>query len=154
MRTLPKNSKRKTEPEQNLTQESFAVELTIGAESPFSDVLLGAIDDAFASLGGSAKSAIFYHLENSMGIKRSEIPFRLDDFQDALERIFGIGARHLEIMFLANLHQRLRTEYDWNLPRGFLPELTFQKYVELTRKSFENSDCRRKENRMKDTTQK
>ncbi len=154
MRTLPENSKRKTKLEQNLTQESFSVELTFGAELPFSDVLLEAIDDAFASLGNSAKSAIFYHLENAMGIKKSEIPFRLDDFQDALESIFGIGARHLEIMFLANLHQKLRAEYDWNLPKGFLPELTFQEYVKLMRRSFENSDCKLKENRNKDIAQK
>jgi hypothetical protein len=114
--------------------------LTIASESPFSDVLLEAIEDAFASLGDSANTTIFFHLENSMGLKKSEIPFNIDAFQCALEKIFGVGARYLEIMFLANLHQKLRAKYHWNLPQGFLPDLTFQEYVNLTRRSFENSN--------------
>ena len=116
--------------------------MTIASESPFSDVLLEAIEDAFASLGDSAKKTIFFHLENSMGLKKSEIPFKIDAFQGALEKIFGIGARHLEIMFLANLYQKLRVKYYWNLPQGFLPDLTFQEYVNLTKRSFENSNWR------------
>ena len=137
------NSKKyKTGTAQKLDEPLFRIELTIGADHSFYDTLLEAIDEAFSSLGESIKTAIYFHLENSMGIKKREIPFRIDDFQNALEKIFGLGARLLEILFIKNLHEKIKTTYKWDMPRWVVPELTFQEYLHLVKMEFENSNAR------------
>lgn len=136
------NSKKyKTRTGQKLDEPLFGIELTIGANHSFCDTLLEAIDEAFSSLGESSKTAIYFHLENSMGIKKQEIPFRIDDFQNALEKIFGLGARLLEILFVKNLHGKIKTTYKWDMPRWVVPELTFQEYLHLVKMEFENSNA-------------
>ncbi len=99
-----------------LDKEPPAVEVTVGAEQSFYEVLSGAIDEAFSSLGESVREAIFFHPEKTFGIRRSEIPYRIDDFSDALERIFGLGARRLEILFMKNLHAKVGTVCKCGLP--------------------------------------
>ncbi|MEJ5327342.1 MAG: hypothetical protein WHU54_03715 [Candidatus Bathyarchaeia archaeon] len=109
----------------------------------FEQILLEAIDDALSSLGENIKTAIYFHVEKSFNVKRDEIPKRLTDFLDALERIFSIGARHLEILFMKSIHEKIRItckwpEYEWALSKCILPELTFQDYVRLMQQKFEN----------------
>jgi len=79
-----------------------------------------------------------------MGIKKQEIPFRIDDFQNALEKLFGIGARHLEILFVKNLHEKLKITCKWDMPRWVVPELTFQEYLRMVKKTFEGADANEK----------
>jgi len=117
--------------------QPFGVELTSGSQRSFYETLREAIDEAFSSLGEPSKIAIYLYLENTIGIKKQEIPFRIDDFQDALEEIFGPGARLLEILFIKNLHRKMRTTYKWDMPRWVVPELTFQEYLHLIRMEFE-----------------
>ena len=136
------SKKYKSRTAQKLDEPSFGIELTIGTDSSFCDTLLEAIDEAFSSLGELPKIAIYLHLENSMGIKKQEIPFRIDDFQNALEKIFGLGARLLEILIVKNLHEKIRSTYKWNMPRWVVPELTFQEYLHLVKMEFENSNAR------------
>lgn len=72
----------------------------------FEQILLEAIDDALSSLGENIKTAVYFHVEKSFNVKRHEIPKRLTDFLGAFERIFGIGTRHLEILFMKSLHEK------------------------------------------------
>jgi hypothetical protein len=139
---LQNSKKYKTRAAQKPHEQPFGLELTIGTHRSFYDVLLEAIDEALSSLGESSKTAIYLHLENSMGIKKQEIPFRIDDFQNALEKIFGLGTRLLEILFVKNLHEKIKTTYKWNMPRWVVPELTFQEYLHLVKMEFENSNAR------------
>jgi hypothetical protein len=132
----------KTKTAQKLDELPFSIELTVGADRSFCDALLEAIDEAFSSLGESAKIAIFFHLENSMGIRKQEIPFRIDDLQTALEKLFGIGAKYLEILCVKNLHEKLKITYKWEMPRWVVPELTFKEYLRLVKMKFENSNSR------------
>ena len=120
-----------------LDEESLGVEVTVGAEQSFYKVLLEAVEDAFSSLGESVGETIFFHLEKSFGIRRSEIPFRIDDFSDALEKIFGLGARHLEILVMKNLHAKVKIDYKWDLPKWIVPELTFKEYIRMMKQNFE-----------------
>lgn len=136
--SLQNSRKYKTRTVEKLDEPLFGIELTIGADSSFCDTLLEAIDEAFSSLGKSPKIAIYLHLENSMGIRKQEIPFRIDDFQNALEKIFGLGARLLEILIVKNLHEKIKTTYRWDMPRWVVPELTFQEYLHLIKMEFEN----------------
>jgi hypothetical protein len=108
----------------------------------FDQVLLEAIDEALSSLGESVKTSIYFHLEDLFKINRSEIPNRLSDFSSALEQIFGLGARSLEILFMKNLHAKVEVTIKWSTYKQFLskwvvPEMTVQEYVRLMWQNFE-----------------
>ena len=64
----------------------------------FENILLESIDEAFESLGENVKKAIYFHLMQKFLISREDIPDKIDAFSDGLEKIFGIGARNLEIL--------------------------------------------------------
>jgi hypothetical protein len=104
----------------------------------FEQILQDSIDEAFLTLGESVKTAIYFHLEHKFMIVRQEIPSRIDDFSDSLERIFGLGARHLEVMIMKNLHNKISCFYEWNGPNWLVPDLTFKQYVELARLCYED----------------
>jgi hypothetical protein len=73
----------------------------------FDEILLTAIDNAFFSLGESVKKSIYFHLEEKFSLKRKHIPNRLRKFQEAIEQIFGSGARFLEILIMKNLYLKI-----------------------------------------------
>ncbi len=98
----------------------------------FEEILLEAIDEALASLGESAKQSIYYHLEEEFKIPREEIPNRVEDFADGLEKIFGIGARFLEILIMKRLYDRIGKPLEWDESKEFV----FVNYVEAARQSF------------------
>jgi len=100
-------------------------------EKKFNDILLESIDKAFLTLGENSKSAIYFHLESKFSISRQEIPERVHDFSDALEQIFGLAARQLEILIMKCLNEKIECTYDWVGPKWLIPELTFSKYVKL-----------------------
>jgi hypothetical protein len=129
--------KYKREIAQKLDVTTVSAVLTVGTERSFYDTLLEAIDEGFSSLGESVKVAIYFHLENTFRIKKREIPFRVDDFSDALEKLFGLGARHLEIIFMKNIHAKVRVKYKWDLPKWVVPELTFREYLRMVEKNLE-----------------
>jgi len=106
----------------------------------FEDVLLESIDEAFSSLGESVKASIWFHLEHEFLIARQDIPFRVEDFSDALERIFGVGARHLELLMMRLLYEKVNCLYKWQGPKWLVPDLTFKKYVELLRIAYEDEE--------------
>jgi hypothetical protein len=130
-----RNNDRKTT--SALDVEPLAVEVTAIAEQSFCKMLLEAIDEAFSSLGESIGEAMYFHLEKTFGIRRSEIPFRIDDFSDTVERIFGLGSRHLEILIVKNLYAKARIEYKRDLPEWVVQELTFKEYIRSVKRSFE-----------------
>ena len=130
---------------QKLDELSFIVELTLDDNRAFYDILLEAIDKSFLSLGEPARTSIYFYLENSMGIKKPEIPFRIEDFQNALEKLFGIGTRHLEILVIKNLHEKIKIKYKEDIPRWVVPDLTFQEYIRIVKMTYENSNKRTNE---------
>lgn len=102
-------------------------------------MLLEAIDDALSCLGESQKTAIYYHLEKTFNIKRLEIPDRVDDFSSALERLFGLGAKHFEILFMKSLYVKVKDARDWVSCEWVLPEVTFRAYVDIMRQNYEGA---------------
>jgi hypothetical protein len=112
----------------------------------FDQILLVAIDEALSSLGENVKASIYFQLGNLFKIKKQEIPSRIGDFSDALEQFFGLGARHLEILFIKNLHAKIKVTckwptYKWPLSKWIVPEMTFQEYVRLMRQNFEAANA-------------
>jgi hypothetical protein len=110
----------------------------------FNKILLEAIDEALSSLGENVKTSIYFHLEETFNIKRWEISLRINDFSNALERIFGMGAKYLEIMFMKNIHDKIGVTcewpaYKWPLCKWIIPEVTFQEYIDLIKRNFEDT---------------
>jgi hypothetical protein len=98
----------------------------------FDRILTEAIDNAFSSLGNSAKQAIYFHLKDKFKITRNDIPNRLKDFDEGLEKIFGRGARFLEILIMKNLHERIGEPLEWDESK----ELAFVDYVNAAKHSY------------------
>lgn len=101
------------------------MKLSDSSNSGFDELFLEAVDEALASLGGSCKQAIYFNLEETFKIKKHEIPFKVEEFVNAIEAIFGLGAKLIEIQIMKCLHKRLG---DFR----YLPdeeELTFTEYV-------------------------
>jgi hypothetical protein len=98
----------------------------------FDKLLLVSIDEALLSLGDSARQSIYFHIEKNFKVKRDEIPENLENFQLALEKIFGIGSRYIEILIMKNLYAKVGCpqRMEKNQP------LEFIKYVDAARQSF------------------
>jgi hypothetical protein len=96
----------------------------------FEEVLLEAIDESFSWLGESEKQAIYLILEKRYKISKQEIPYRIEDFTEIIEDIFGLGAKLLEIRIMKNLF----TKMGYNFPYFHTQEgLEFTKYIESAR---------------------
>jgi len=93
----------------------------------FRKLLLEAVDEVFSSsLGDSAKRAIYFHLQKTFKIRKQEIPNKIDEFANAIEKIFGDGAKLLEIRIMKHLYEKVGNEF------GYFPEedaLLFTEYV-------------------------
>ena len=73
----------------------------------FDELLLISIDEALTSLGESVKQSIYFHMETKFCVPRQDIPENLSQFQEGLEKIFGAGARFIEILIMKNLHAKI-----------------------------------------------
>ena len=101
-------------------------------EKSFETAMIESVDAGFATFGQSSKQIIYLHLENTFKIKKQQIPYKIEEFADAIEQIFGAGAKLIEIRIIEALHERIQdfvhfpkkgtlvfTEYVMNL-RAFL----------------------------------
>jgi len=102
----------------------------------FNLLLIDSIDEALLSLGESARRSIYFHIEKNFKVERKEIPGDLEHFQLALEKIFGVGARYIEILIMRNLYQKMGRSF--NLRKN--DQLEFIKYVEAAKQGF-NEEC-------------
>ena len=104
----------------------------VGAKRIFEELLLAVIDDALSTLGDSARKSIYFHLESRFRIPRSDIPQRLQVFEDGLVKIFGPGAQFLEILIMKKLHEKVGKSLRWDESK----ELVFTEYVAAAKQAF------------------
>ncbi len=102
------------------------------AERAFEKLLGEAIDDALQTLGDSARQSIYFHLEDRFKVTKDDIPRRLEDFEQGLERIFGPGSRFLEILIMQKLYEKTGKPLDWDETK----ELLFIDYVKAAKQSY------------------
>ena len=112
------------------------------ANRDFGVVLLEAIDEALLALGESVKTSIYFKLNNTFNIKKQEIPEKVDVLSDALEQVFGLGARHLEIMFMKCLYTKMGPVCELYVREWISLEMTFKEYVHLMRQIYEKTKNR------------
>jgi len=77
------------------------------------------------------KQSIYFHIANKFSVARNEIPENLVEFQGGLEKIFGAGARFIEILIMKNLHSKIG--------RTLMMEseqLEFVEYVDTVKEGF------------------
>ena len=101
-------------------------------ERAFEKLLLVAIDEGLSSLGESSKQAVYYHLEKSFNIKKQEIPYKIETFAEAIEKIFGLGANFLEILIMKRLYKKAGRSLKLRMSK----DLEFAEYVAAVRRSF------------------
>ncbi len=89
----------------------------------FRDTFLEAVDDGLIILGEIVRQAIYELIEKDYGLKRTEIPERLEAFQKALRNMLGMSAKTVERLIAKNLYQRLGLNFT---PR---PEWTLGDYI-------------------------
>jgi hypothetical protein len=107
-------------------------------ETKFDNILLEAIDTAFSALGQNVKFSIYFNLETKFGLPKKDIPDKISDFSDALDKIFGQAARSLEILIMKCLNEKVKCNYSWVGPKWLVPDLTFEKYIKLVKISVED----------------
>jgi len=98
----------------------------------FEKLLLEAVDEGLFLLGESSKQAIYYHLEKGFNLKRHELPYKIEEFADAIEKIFGLGANFFEILIMKRLYIKDGRTLKWQGSKDF----TFTEYVAAVRRSF------------------
>ena len=95
----------------------------------FEATLIEAVDKSFSSFGQYCKQAIYLQLENTFKIKKQEIPYKIAEFAISLRKIFGVGAKLIELKIIGALHEKIR---DFT----YFPEkddLVFTEYIESLR---------------------
>jgi len=67
------------------------------------DVLVLAVEEGLSILGKDVAPIIFYHIDNTFGLKAQDILKEPDSFVAALEAIFGCGAATIEKLIILSI---------------------------------------------------
>jgi hypothetical protein len=94
-------------------------------ENKFEVTMAEAIDESLASFKSLNKQEIYSYLENVFKIRKEEISSKIEDFTDALNQMFGIGAKLIEIKIIEAIHKRI-PEFIFTPRRG---AVIFKEYV-------------------------
>ncbi len=97
--------------------------------------ILEAIDESLSPFGDSVKQAFYHQLEKRYHIRKREIPSKIEEFATAMEGIFGVGVRLIEMKILEALYAR--TKGFAYFPNG--EDLVFKDYVQSIRAFLGNS---------------
>jgi hypothetical protein len=99
----------------------------------FEKLLLEAVDEGLSSLGDSAKHVVYFYLKKTFKINKQDIPHKIEEFADSIEKIFGLGAKFLEILIMKCLYEKVGNDLEYNQEQE---DLIFIEYVAAARRSF------------------
>jgi len=106
----------------------------------FEELLREAIDEGLSLLGESAKQVVYFHLEKTFKMNRLDIPYRIEEFIDAIGRIFGTGAKILEIQIMKCLFKKAGCTIKYHPEQNDLEFAEYVEAVKLAKKKYENSN--------------
>jgi hypothetical protein len=112
------------------SERKFTVDNLEASKNNFEKLLIEAVDEGLSSIGDSCKDTVYFHLRRRFQIEKQEIPYKIEDFANALEEIFGAGARLIEIKIINALHQRVK-EFKYFPNQG---DIAFTEYVVALRR--------------------
>lgn len=101
--------------------------------SDFEELVVEAIDQTLSKLGIEVKQAFYSFLAVHYKLDKEDVPNRIRDFVDAIEKIFGMGAALLEIDIMKSLRQRVPLF----IYVAKSPDLSFEDYLESLRRHVE-----------------
>lgn len=104
----------------------------------FEELLLEAIDEGLSLLGKSAKQVVYFHLKKTFKINRQDIPHKLDEFTDAIEKIFGNGAKLLEIQIMKCLFKKVGPTFKHHPKQTKLEFTEYIAAVKLAKNNYDN----------------
>jgi hypothetical protein len=90
-------------------------------------IVLAVIEKGLDSLGDSPKQAIWTFLENEYNLDKNELPQNIRAFQEALQKIFGLGYSFLDALFCHYFAQATGKQFSEN-----------QSFVECVESQFYN----------------
>ena len=99
-------------------------------EMNFIEALRESVDEALSYLGEEAKQAVYCHLDQKYGLTRLEIPYRIEEFSEALELLFGTAAKILQTLIMKALFKKIRQPIQL---LGNPKNLDFNSYIQSTR---------------------
>ena len=106
-------------------------------KTKFEEILLEAIDEGLSLLGESPKQALYFHLEETFNMNRQDIPYKIEEFTNAIEKIFGAGAKILKIQIMKCIFKKIGYSFK-HYPKQ--KSLTFKEYIAAVKREENNND--------------
>jgi hypothetical protein len=97
----------------------------------FENKIIEAIDEAFNSIGNDCTQTIYDYLDRNFMLTRLNIPKRIEDFSEAMDKIFGFGAKIVKIRIIKNLYQKMEKSIGYTNDET----LDFVDYIQSIRNS-------------------
>jgi hypothetical protein len=129
--TVKTNAHNSTLPENNPKTNSHTTDDN-KTQATFETQLLEAIDEGLNILGESSKQSIYFHLENTFKITKQEIPYKIEEFTNAIEKIFGTAANIIQIQIMKCLYKKVGPAMK-NHPKQ--KQLKFSDYINALKKA-------------------
>ena len=105
-------------------------------KTKFEEILLEAIDEGLSLLGESPKQALYFHLEETFNMNRQDIPYKIEEFTNAIEKIFGAGAKILKIQIMKCIFNKIGYSFK-HYPKQ--KSLTFKEYIAAVKREKNNN---------------
>jgi len=105
--------------------------------SGFEKFMLEAVDEGLSLLGDSPKQAFYSYLDKAFKIKKQDIPSKIEEFTDAIERVFGNSAKLLEIEIMKHLYRKVGHNFEYPSETN---NLLFTEYVEAARQCIDATE--------------
>jgi hypothetical protein len=86
--------------------KSISVLKEFSINKHYDELLLSAIDETFSLLGDLCKKTLYVHLEKSFHITKKDIPYKIEEFTNAIESVFGVSVKIIKIQILKTLHKK------------------------------------------------
>jgi hypothetical protein len=111
-------------------ENKIALNKPDSSDNNFEKLLIEAVDEGLSFMGDSCKEAIYFYLKSTFKIEKQEISYKIEEFTNALEKIFGEGSKIIEIRIIRALHQRVN-QFNYFPNQG---DIVFAEYVVALRR--------------------